>query len=177
MAASDRSQTRRIAAVVFAALTLGTAGAFVVAQRLKGEPLILDKVVFRPAVFTPNADCRRDHGRVRFRLTRSDRARIEVVDLDDRPVRQIEEVREVLGPNRRRLRPVAGRPLASYRFFVLRWDGKSDRGFLAPPGPYKLRVTLLGQDRELIPPGRFRLHEAPRRPRRGCARSESAAPG
>ena len=178
MAASDRTQTRWIAAIVFAALALGTAGAFAVAQRLKGEPLILDKVVFKPAIFTPNADCRRDRGRVRFRLTRSDRARIEIVDLEDRPVRRIEEVLEVVDQNRRRVRPVSGRrPLASYRFFVLRWDGRTDRGFLAPPGPYKLRVTLLGQDRELIPPGRFRLHEAPRRPRRGCARSDRAAAG
>ena len=35
--------------------------------------------------FTPNGDCRRDRGRIRFRMTRSDRAKIEIVDLDDRP--------------------------------------------------------------------------------------------
>jgi hypothetical protein len=175
VAASARSQTRWIAAILFVALAAGTVAAFVVAQRLKGEPLILDKVVFRPAVLTPNADCRRDRARARFRLTRSDRAKIEIVDLEDRTVRGIDEVLEVFDNGVRRPRRLAeDGPLESYRFFVLRWDGRTDRGFLAPPGPYKVRVTLLEQDRELVPPGRFRLHEAPRRPRRGCTEEAPA---
>ncbi len=175
MAAPARSQTRWIAVILFVALAAGTVAAFAVAQRFKGEPLILDKVVFRPAVLTPNADCRRDRARARFRLTRSDRAKVEIVDLEDRTVRGIDEVLEVFDDGRRlprRLRD--GRPLESYRFYVVRWDGRTDGGFLAAPGPYKLRVTLLGQDRELVPPGRFRLHEAPRRPRGPCAEEAPA---
>jgi hypothetical protein len=175
VAASARSQTRWIALILFVALAAGTVAAFAVAQRLKGEPLILDKVVFRPAVLTPNGDCRRDRARARFRLTRSDRAKVEIVDLEDRTVRGIDEVLEVFDGGRRLPRRLSdGRPLESYRFYVVRWDGRTDRGFLAAPGPYKLRVTLLGQDRELVPPGRFRLHEVPRRPRGGCAEEAPA---
>jgi hypothetical protein len=146
-------EPRTLAPAVFALLVVATVAAFGWAQYLKTEPLVLDKVVFRPDTLTPNADCRRDRARVRFRLTRSDRATVEIVDGDDRRVR-------VLFRNR---------PIREFRFVVLRWDGKSDAGRVVPPGPYKLRVTLLEQERTLIPPGRFRLHEAPRRPRRGCA--------
>ena len=138
---------------MFALLVAATAVAFGWAQYLKTEPLVLDKVVFRPDTFTPNADCRRDRGRVRFRLTRSDRATVEIVDEEDRRIRVL----------------FRDRPIRRFKFVVLRWDGRDGAGEVAPPGPYKLRVTLLGQDRTLIPPGRFRLHEAKRRPRRGCA--------
>jgi hypothetical protein len=153
---SRLADSRALAPVVFALLVLGTLVAFGWAQYLKTEPLVLDKVVFRPDAFTPNADCRRDRGRVRFRLTRSDRATVEIVDLENRRVRVL----------------VRDRPIQSFRFVVLRWDGKGDGGRVQPPGPYKLRVTLLEQDRTLIPPGRFRLHDAPRRPRRSCAGSQ-----
>ena len=45
-----------------------------------------------------------------------------------------------------------------------------------PPGRYKLRVKLLGQDRTLVPPGAMRLHRAPRSPRRsGCRPAERGA--
>jgi hypothetical protein len=139
--------------VIFALLALGAMAAFALAQHLKGRPLVLDKVVFRPAAFTPNGDCRRDRGRVRFRLTRPDVADIEVVDLDERRVKLIS----------------ARRRIPSYEFVVVRWNGRNDAGRVMPTGPYKLRVTLHEQDRSLVPPGRFRLHDAPRRPRGRCA--------
>ncbi len=39
---------------------------------------------------------------------------------------------------------------------------------IAPPGRYKLRVKLLGQDRVLVPPGAIKLHRAQRDPLKGC---------
>jgi len=145
-------EPRTLAATAFALLVAATVAAFGWAQYLKTEPLVLDKVVFRPDTLTPNADCRRDRGRVRFRLTRSDRATVEIVDEEDRRVRVL----------------FRDRPIRKFKFVVLRWDGKDGAGTVLPPDAYKLRVTLLGQDRVLIPPGRFRLHQAQRRPRRGC---------
>jgi hypothetical protein len=176
-ARDERSTVRLIAPAAFVALVIGTIGAFAYAQQLKNEPLVLDKVVFRPATFTPNADCRRDRARVRFRLTRSDRARIEIADRDEQVVKTIVSIDKIIDRQPLRTREISlEQPLDSYQFMAVRWDGRTDRGFLAPPGPYKLRVTLLGQDRELVPPGRFRLHEAPRRPRRGCLSAEEPEP-
>jgi hypothetical protein len=153
-------EPRILAPAVFALLVVATIAAFGWAQHLKTEPLVVDKVVFRPGAFTPNADCRRDRGRVRFRLTRSDRVTAEILTQDDRRVRRL----------------YRDRPTAAYRFVVIRWDGRDDAGTVLAPGPYKLRLTLLDQDRTLIPPGRFRVHEAPSRPRRSCARREAGGP-
>jgi hypothetical protein len=140
---------------VVSLLAVATVGAFAYAQRLKREPLILDKVTFGTkktrGAFTPNGDCVNDHGRVRFRITRSDRADVEITDPDGRLVRTL----------------AADRFLKRYRFFVFHWDGLTDEGTLAEPGRYKLRLALLEQDRELTPGGSLRLHRAAR-DRAGC---------
>src|SRR5277367_4671292 len=78
------------AALVFALLVLATVAAFGWAQRLKRDPLVLDHVTFvgaprthpkAPPVhsFTPNGDCHFDRLRVRFRVTQSDHATVQVV--------------------------------------------------------------------------------------------------
>src|SRR5690349_5153122 len=79
------------AALVFALLVLATVAAFAWAQRLKRDPLVLDKVTFvaapvprhpdapRADSFTPNGDCRNDLVRIRFRVTQSDDATVQVV--------------------------------------------------------------------------------------------------
>ncbi len=43
--------------------------------------------------------------------------------------------------------------LERYHFFTFYWDGRTRAGGVAPPGRYKLRVKLLGQERTLVPPG------------------------
>jgi hypothetical protein len=148
---------RYIAPAVVGVLAIATIGAFAYAQRLKREPLILDKVTFGTrnthGAFTPNRDCVNDYGRIRFRITRSDQASVQIVDPDGRLVRVL----------------ARDRFLKRYRFFVFHWNGRTDEGTKAPPGRYKLRLVLLGEDRKLTPGGRLRLHLAPRRPQ-GCAR-------
>ena len=57
--------------------------------------------------------------------------------------------------------------LKRYHFFTFYWNGRSRNGGIAPPGRYKLRVKLLGQDRVLVPAGAMRLHRAPRSPTAG----------
>jgi hypothetical protein len=152
---------RYLAPAVIALLVLATIGAFAYAQRLKREPLILDRVSFGTrkthGAFTPNADCVNDNGRIRFRITRSDRADVEIVDPDGRLVRVL----------------ARDRFLKRYRFFVFHWDGRDDAGRPAPPGRYKLELVLLGQDRRLTPGGGLRLHRAPR-VRSGCARKRAS---
>jgi hypothetical protein len=149
------------AAVVFALLTVATIAAFAWSQRLKRDPLVLDRVSFAAApvtkppvrAFTPNRDCRFDRIRIRFRVTRSDQANVQVVRPGGRLV--VTLARDTY--------------LKRYRFHTYYWDGRVRNDGIAPPGRYKLRVKMLGEDRVLVPGGVMRLHRAPREPA-GCRR-------
>lgn len=153
------------AAVVFTLLIVATIAAFAWSQRLKRDPLVLDRVSFRavpyaerddPPVraFTPNRDCRFDRIRIRFRVTRSDRADVQVLKPGGKLV--VTLARDTY--------------LKRYRFFTYYWDGRTRNDGTAPPGRYKLRIKLLGQDRTLVPGGVMRLHRAPSEPTRECKR-------
>jgi hypothetical protein len=136
------------AALVFALLVLATVAAFAWAQRLKRDPLVLDRVTIGNEIsrsFTPNGDCRFDQVRIRFRVTQSDDATVQVVKPGGKVVVTL----------------ARDRFLKRYRFFTFYWDGRQRGGGIAAPGRYKLRVKLLGQDRVLVPPGLIRLHRAP----------------
>jgi hypothetical protein len=136
------------AAVVFALLVLATIAAFAWSQRLKRDPLVLDRVTFGTSAsraFTPNRDCRIDRIRIRFRVTRSDRADVQVVKPGGKLI--VTLARDTY--------------LKRYRFFTYYWDGRTRNDGIAPPGRYKLRVKLLGQDRTLVPGGVMRLHRVP----------------
>ncbi len=152
-------------AVVFALLVVATLAAFAWSQRLKRDPLVLDRVSFlavpqsddqRPRVraFTPNGDCRFDRLRIRFRVTQSDQAHVQVVKPGGKLI--VTLARDSY--------------LKRYRFFTFHWDGRVRNDGKAPPGRYKLRVKLLGQERTLVPGGVMRLHDAPRRPTERCGR-------
>lgn len=146
------------AGLVFALLVLATVAAFAWSQRVKREPLVLDHVGFgRPGVrsFTPNGDCRFDRERIRFRVTRSDHANVQVIEPGGRLVITL----------------ARNRYLKRYRYFTFYWDGRIRNDGIAPPGRYKLRVKLLGQGRTLVPPGSIHLHRAPRNPTPGCRRA------
>jgi hypothetical protein len=145
------------AAVVFALLVAATVAAFAWSQRLKRDPLVLDRVTFGTVAsraFTPNRDCRFDRIRIRFRVTVSDRADVQVVKPGGKLI--VTLARDAY--------------LKRYHFFTYFWDGRSREGGKAPPGRYKLRVKMLGEDRTLVPGGVMRLHRAPRRPTRDCRR-------
>jgi len=153
------------AAIVFALLVLATIAAFAWSQRLKRDPLVLDRVSFaavprlhpeKPPVraFTPNRDCRYDRIRIRFRTTVSDRGDVQVVKPGGGLILTL--ARDAF--------------LKRYRFHTFYWDGRTRGDGIAPPGRYKLRVKLRDQDRTLVPGGVMRLHRAPRNPRAGCAR-------
>lgn len=149
---------RTPSAVVFALLVVATVAAFAWSQRLKRDPLVLDRVTFGTTAsraFTPNRDDCFDRIRIRFRVTRSDRGHVQIVKPGGRLVITL----------------ARGRFLERYHFFTFWWDGRSRNDGRAPPGRYKLRVKLLGQGRTLVPPGAIRLHRAPRDPIPGCARA------
>jgi len=142
------------AALVFALLVLATVAAFGWAQRVKRDPLVLDRVTFvavpnphpkRPVhSFTPNGDCRFDAMRIRFRTTQSDHGTVQVVKPGGRVV--ITLARDSF--------------LKRYSFHTYYWDGRTREDGTAPPGRYKLRVKLLGQERTLVTPGAIKLHKS-----------------
>ena len=163
----DREQPRRtahrfLAPAVFALLALATIAAFAYAQRLKREPLILDKVTFSPlvageTVITPNGDGRGEFARVRFRLTHTDRGVVQIVDKRERPVRAF-AVKVISRKGRVTAKLPPGAELPAFKDFAFRWNGRIGGGRPAPTGPYRLRVRLLDEDRTLVPGGRIRVH-------------------
>jgi hypothetical protein len=160
-----KSRSRRAlspAAVVFALLVVATLAAFAWAQREKRDPLLIDKTHFGKSgdsAFTPNGDCVHDKIRIRFRTTTSDTGNVQIVEPGGKLVKTL--AREAF--------------LKRYHFHTYHWNGQQSGGGIAPPGRYKLRVTLLGQDRVLVTPGTILLHRVPPKPGRICA-SAPAAP-
>jgi hypothetical protein len=158
-----RRADRRAAAIVFALLVLATLAAFAYAQRVKRDPLVLDRVTFVAAphaagapvmhAFTPNGDCRHDRLRIRFRMTQSDHATVQIVKPGGRVVHTL----------------ARNRFLKRYHYFTFYWDGRQRGGGIAPHGRYKLRVKMLGQDRVLITPGVIHVHPSPDQARSRCA--------
>ncbi len=155
---------RRVSAavVVFALLVFATIAAFAWSQRLKRDPLVLDRVSFRPVprlegtppprAFTPGGDCRYDRMRIRFRTTVSDTGDVQVVKPGGGLV--VTLARDAF--------------LKRYSFHTFYWDGRTRDDGIAPPGRYKLRVKLLGEGRTLVPGGAMRLHRARAEAARGC---------
>jgi hypothetical protein len=152
------------AALVFALLVLATVAAFGWAQRLKRDPLVLDRVTIgneRSRGFTPNGDCRFDQVRIRFRVTQSDDATVQVIKPGGSVVVTL----------------ARDRFLKRYHFFTFYWDGRRRGGGVAPRGRYKLRVKLRDQDRVLVPPGVIRLHRAPKGIESACGKRPAGSGG
>jgi hypothetical protein len=157
----------RAAAAVFALLVLATVAAFAYAQRVKRDPLVLDRVTFvgaprhkgRPVVhsFTPNGDCRFDRLRIRFRTTISDQGTVQVIKPGGRVVFTLD--RDAF--------------LKRYTFHTYYWDGRRRNDGIANPGRYKLRVKL--GDRVLVTPGVIRLHRGLKSAKSSCAKTASGS--
>ena len=166
----EASVSPRAAAVVFALLVLATLAAFAYAQRLKRDPLVLDRVSFVGApkgkemprqAFTPNGDCRHDLMRIRFRTTISDEGTVQVIKPGGRAV--VTLARDTF--------------LKRYTFHTYYWDGRQREGGTAPQGRYKLRVTLLGEDRVLVAPGTIHVHDVPQKPGLMCIQATGGVGG
>src|ERR1700748_3714862 len=116
---------RSAAALVFALLVLATVAAFAWAQRVKSDPLVLDKVTFVGVPnphpkhpihsFTPNGDCRFDMMRIRLRTTQSDQGTVQLVKPGGKVVITL----------------ARDRFLKRYTFHTFYWDGRM-RGGIAP---------------------------------------------
>jgi flagellar hook assembly protein FlgD len=137
------------ARVAFVLLVGATFAAFFAAQRVKGEP----PVVQAPGLdqfFSPNGDGVHDDNRfgVRLREGGGD-ITVDVVDREGEPVRRLTE----------------GAPVDSSRRLRLTWDGRTDDGSRAPDGEYQVRVTLRDEGRSVVAPRATLLDTQPPRPR------------
>ena len=141
-----------LAPLTIGLLLVATVAAFGWSQRLKREPLVIDRVEYRvlglseggpiPTVFSPNGDCRRDRMAIHFRTTKSDTADVEIIRRGGRVIRTLAK----------------DKFFKRYREHTLIWDGKKDDGYIPLTGKYTLKVTMHDNDRVLYLPGRIRLH-------------------
>jgi hypothetical protein len=133
------------AAVVFALLVVATLAAFAYSQKVKRDPLLVDRFTPKSKSFAPKGKCKR-RVKLKFRTTTTnDQATVEVI-------RPGGETVDVLASKQF---------LKRYSYHVYHWDGTDGAGKLQPPGRYRLRVVLEGEGRSLTLPGTIRLH-APR---------------
>jgi hypothetical protein len=149
--------SERLARIVFALLVVGCFAAFIVTQRLKHTPTLVQEFKMDPT-FTPGVAGPHKVEAVSFELTKADRVTVTVVSSSGDDVATL----------------VRGRPVARYKRLSLRWSGREGvahgytvltsphgyksllatlRGPLAPPGEYHIRVSLIEQKR-MIPSNR-----------------------
>jgi hypothetical protein len=133
------------AAVVFALLVVATVAAFAYAQRVKRDPLLVDRVEIghkKSNSFTPKGQCDR-RIKLKFRTTTSNDGTVEVI-------RPGGEIVSVLAKEEF---------LKRYTIHTYFWNGKNDDGVIQPAGRYRVRVLLEDEGRELTLPGTIRLHD------------------
>lgn len=134
-----------LAAVAFALLVVATLAAFAYAQRVKRDPLVVDRFAIngkKPNTFTPPCD----RIKLRFRTTTSNDGTVEII----RPGAEI-----VAKLARHEF-------LKRYTFHTFHWNGRNEDGVVQPPGRYKLRVILEDEERSLTLPGTIHLHKVPK---------------
>jgi hypothetical protein len=146
---------------VFALLVLACLGAFFVTQRLKHTPTPLQNFKGTPR-FSPYPSGHNKLEQISFKLARADRVTVTILDAAGKGVASL----------------LSGYPVARYKQFSLRWNGHRgpahghslertpaghaflvahNRGPLAPPGEYRVRVTLQGRERTVESPWSFTL--------------------
>jgi FlgD Ig-like domain len=124
---SERSRSAvLISALVVFLLLAATAAAIVITQHVRDEGPVASTIHWktRPG----------PRYRVCFRLTRSDKVQVSVVDYADRSVRVLAD-RELTGGD------------AAHCFD---WNGRNSAGQQAPPGPYHLQLSLERADRTAV---------------------------
>jgi hypothetical protein len=120
--------------LVALALLVGSAVAFGVAERLKVEksPVTGTEV---DKIFSPVCMCPQRRARIAFRLRRTDRLQLSLLDDEGREIRRlVDGERAMRGP---------------HEYF---WDGRDDEGRLVPEARYRPKVELGRADRTIVLP-------------------------
>jgi hypothetical protein len=149
-----------LARAVFAALVVASFAAFAITQHLKHAPTVVQRFERSPYI-SPSAGGRHHVEHLSFRIADSDAVTVEILNSAGADVATL----------------LSDRPLARYRQLSFVWDGHRgptlapppapgtprdplvprDRGPLAPPGEYRVRVSLREQHRSVTSPWSFAL--------------------
>jgi hypothetical protein len=150
-----------LAAWVFAALVLACFAAFAITQHLKHTPTPVQRFEMPPWFEPSAAGGPHSVEHLSFRIASSDEVTVAIVNSSEDVVATL----------------LRDRPLARYTQLSFQWDGRRspttvpvpaagtphdrlvpiDRGPLAPPGEYRVRVTLLHQHLTRLSPRSFEL--------------------
>jgi len=130
---------RNATLLVVLALLAGSAAAFAVAEhlKLKKSPVAgptIDKV------FSPACDCPQKRATIAFRLRKTDRLTLALLDSEGREIRTLVDHE----------RTTRGRHEFS-------WNGRDDDGRLVPEGSYRPKVELGNADRTIVLPNPIRV--------------------
>jgi flagellar hook assembly protein FlgD len=126
-----------IAALTVAALVVGTVAALSVNQKLRRDGTVARSIKFERL---PSEDGAKRRVRVSFRLAETDEVEVAVVNADGEVVSVLATAQRLEGDDTR------------HRFF---WDRRDEDGDPAPPGRYRLRLTLSDADRAATSGERF----------------------
>jgi hypothetical protein len=159
--AADGPAAERLARVVFALLVVACFAAFIVTQRLKHTPTAVQDFKLTP-FFSPTPAGHIKQERISFKLARADDVTVTILDSSEHVVATL----------------VRDRPVARYKQFSLRWNGREgtasahavtlgpegttivtpvNTGPPAPAGEYHVRVALREQNRSVISPNGLTL--------------------
>ena len=158
---ADSGQGERLARIIFALLVIGCFLALLITQRLKHTPtLVQEAKLTRVIAPASNGESREEH--IAFKLARADRVTVVVESSSGEMVATL----------------VRNLPVGRYKTLSLRWNGRDgsargysvlrkadgyttlvphNRGALAAPGEYSVRVELRKEDRSVPFPHTFKL--------------------
>jgi hypothetical protein len=151
----------RPAGIVFTLLVLACFAAFILTQRLKHTPTAVQRFKLTP-IFSPTPTGHIKEERISFKLASAAEVTVTILDAKENDVATL----------------VRDRPVARYKQFSLRWNGRlgearhyteltgSDgtttvvpvnTGGPAPAGEYRVRVSLREQHHSVLSPNSFKL--------------------
>lgn len=116
---------------------VGTVAALSVNQKLRRDGTVARSIKFERV---PAGQGAQGRVRVSFRLAETDEVEVAVVDADGELVRLLAAAQRLEGDD------------AKHSFL---WDGRDEEGGRAPPGRYRLRLTLEDADRVATSGERF----------------------
>jgi hypothetical protein len=155
------ANTDSLARAVFALLVLACFVAFFLTQRLKHTPTAVQRFELTP-FFSPTPAGHIKQERISFRIARSDEVTVTVIDSGGTDVAELLRDHFVTRYKQLSLR-WNGRRGSAHGYIVIRAHSPhpvlvaNNRGPLARPGEYRIRVSLRQQRRSLFSPRTFKL--------------------
>jgi hypothetical protein len=153
----------RLTRAVFAVLVVGCFVAFAVTQRLKHTPTAVQNFEQTPAFYPTRAAAAACRGRVPVGLVDASK-RVEYVSFKPSQADTV-TVAVVSAAGGEEATLARNLPVERYKQVSLCWNGRRgprERGGLAPPGEYRLRVDLRGRSLPVYAPEGFSLRAARR---------------